>query len=309
MEKSKNCNSKGVGMSIIQRRYRLLNDYNKVTQFLMDVYNTETYNSYLLRPFFEHAHHSYKFNHKLTHRFGLWEDGDKLVGITCYEMNLGECFLSVKNDYNELLPEMVKYAEENLSEKNNYRNKLKIWVNSKENDKKKLLENMDYKVTKTDPFTTFSYNKNFPQRILPEGFTFINLENENDLKKIDDCLWYGFDKGPDPYQGNDAIDRRLQMQSDKNFRKDLTTIIKAPDGKYVCYAGMRIEDQNEYAYLEPLATIPEYRHMGLATIALIEGMKKTKKLGMKYCFGGTHKFYYDIGFETAGYIEFWTKEW
>ena len=275
----------------------------------MEIYNSETYNSYLLQPFFQHAHHSYKFNHKLAHRFGLWEYNNELIGITCYEMDLGECFIIAKNGYTHLLPEMVKYAEKNLSQEKNGKKTLTIWINNKEIEKKEIAEKMGYKITHSDPITVFSYEKDFPKRTLPVGFSIMSLEDENDLLKINDCLWYGFDKGPDPYPGNDAFDRRMQMQSDPGFRKDLTTVVKAPNGDYACYAGMRIEKQNKYAYLEPLATVPEYRRMGLSTVALMEGMKKTKELGMKYCFGGTHRFYYSLGFETAGYIEFWAKEW
>jgi hypothetical protein len=36
-------------------------------------------------------------------------------------------------------------------------------------------------------------------------------------------------------------------------------------------------------------------------------MKKTKKLGAKYCFGGIPEFYKSIGFETICYREKWKK--
>ena len=296
-------------MNIVQRQYRLLSDYEKVNKFLRNMYNTETYNSYLLQPFFEHAHHSYKFNHKLAHRFGIWEENNELIGFTCFEMNLGECFIILKAEHDHILIEIINYAEKNLSEEKNGKRALTIWLNDKETKKKRLLEQMGYKITHSDPITIFSYEREFPNRKLPDGFKIISLEEENDLQKINDCLWYGFDNGPNPYPNNDAIDRRMQMQSDLNFRKDLTTVIKAPNGEYACYAGMRIEEDNKYAYLEPLATVPKYRRMGLSTIALGEGIRKTKNLGMKYCFGGCMDFYYSIGFEKVGYIEFWKKEW
>jgi predicted N-acetyltransferase YhbS len=70
---------------------------------------------------------------------------------------------------------------------------------------------------------------------------------------------------------------------------------------------MWLDEQNKYAYLEPLATIPKYRHMGLATIALTEAMKKTKALGAKYCFGGGGEFYTDIGFDAIMNRELWKK--
>jgi predicted N-acetyltransferase YhbS len=294
-------------MGIIQRQYKLLGDFEKVLKFLTDNYDFETLNSYLLPQFFEYAHTHPAFNHKLTHRFGLWENDNDIVGIACYEMNIGECFVSIKNGYNSLLPEMIKYSEENLFEKNS----LSIWITDKENEKKNIIEKMKYKKIHSEPITIFTYDKPFPERILPDGFSIISLEDENDFDKIDDCLWYGFDHGPGPAIGTglEKIDDRIQMQSGPHFRKDLTTVIKAPDGKYVCFAGMWIDEQNDYAYLEPLATVPEYRRMGLATIALVVGMKKTKVLGAKYCFGGIREFYHDIGFKTITNRELWKKEW
>ena len=43
---------------------------------------------------------------------------------------------------------------------------------------------------------------------------------------------------------------------------------------------MWFDEQNKYAYLEPLATVPEHRRKGLATIALTEAMRKTKEPGL-----------------------------
>jgi hypothetical protein len=216
----------------------------------------------------------------------LWEEDNELVGIACYEMNIGEYFISIKNEYNRLLPEMIEWSEQNLSDKNS----LSIWITDKEIEKKNILTKIGYKETPTEPITIFRYNKQFPNKSLPKEFSVISLEDENDLTKINSCLWYGFDHGPN-LVSEDDIDCRMQMQSGPNFRKNLTTVIKAPNGDYVCFAGMWIDEQNKYAYLEPLATVPEYRRMGLGTIALVEGMKNTKAIGMEYCFGGVPDFY------------------
>lgn len=86
-------------INISQRRYKLLSDFEKVHAFLRDVYNFPALNSYLLPQFFEYAHTHPAFNHKLTHRMGLWEKGEELVGVTCYEMNIGEAFLTVNHHY------------------------------------------------------------------------------------------------------------------------------------------------------------------------------------------------------------------
>ncbi len=50
-------------------------------------------------------------------------------------------------------------------------------------------------------------------------------------------------------------------------------------GEYVCFSGMWWVPENKLAYMEPLCTIPEYRHRGLAAAALSEHYRRTKELG------------------------------
>jgi len=45
----------------------------------------------------------------------------------------------------------------------------------------------------------------------------------------------------------------------KYYEEVLTT-----QTKYACFSGMWYDEQNKYAYLEPLATVPKYRGLGLA---------------------------------------------
>jgi len=293
-------------ISITQRRYKLLSDFKKVHTFLGDVYNFPALNSYLLPQFFEYAHTHPAFNHKLTHHMWLWEKDEGVVGVACYEMNIGEAFLSVKEGYDFLLSEMLRYAENELSTLTDGKHNLGVWITDKEPQKQALLLQNGYQKSHAEPVRTFTYDKPFLDVRLPDGFTVISLEDENDYGQINACLWKGFDHGDTP---DDDIDCRMLMQSGPNFRHDLTTVIKAPNGDYACFAGMWFDGKNKYAYIEPLATVPAYRRMGLATVALTEGMKKTKALGAKYCFGGVPEFYTAIGFETVCNRELWKKEW
>jgi len=153
-------------MSVKFRQYKLLGDFDKVLKYLSDVYNTDTLNGYLLPQFFEYAHTHPVFNHKLTHRIGLWEDNNLIVGMACFEMDIGECFISFSKGYNELLPEIIKYSEKNLSNNNS----LSIWIIDKELEKRNILEKMEYKKVYSTPVTVFNYEHNFPQYSLPVGF-------------------------------------------------------------------------------------------------------------------------------------------
>lgn len=259
-----------------------------------------------MRSFWEYGHTHPSFEHTLTHRFGLWEDDGELVGVTCYESGLGECFISVSDDYRNLLPGMLECAEQELSQVKNGKKSLAVWTTDQEHEKHQLLISKGYNKVKVIPVKIFNYQNEFPEVVCPEGFTVISLEDENDIKKINACLWRGFNHGDEP---DDDLDCRLLMQSGPNFSKALTTVIKALDGEYACFAGMWLNENNQYAYLEPLATIPKYRKLGLGKLALVEGMKKTKAFGAKYCFGGTVEFYKRVGFKTIANRELWIKEW
>jgi GNAT superfamily N-acetyltransferase len=293
-------------MTVTCRRYKLLQDFETVSEFLQNNYNAADLNEQLMQPFWEYAHTHPHFDHKLTHRMGLWEADGTLIGIACYELTLGVAFFSVKRGFEHLKPEMLQWAERELSFVGDGRHRLGIWVTDAQTDDSKFLEGNGYKAIQRRPVNIFPYDKVFVDAKLPEGFTIISLEDENDFKKINACLWKGFDNGPEP---DDDIDCRMLMQSGPHFRKDLTTVIKAPNGDYACFAGMWLDGKNACAYLEPLATVPEYRRMGLATCALAEGIRKTKAFGATYMLGCEREFYNAIGFETTMHRELLEKVW
>lgn len=56
------------------------------------------------------------------------------------------------------------------------------------------------------------------------------------------------------------------MQSAPSFRKDLNVVVEAPDGSFVAYCGMWLEPVHAIAYVEPVATDPDYRRMGLGRL-------------------------------------------
>lgn len=293
-------------MGIMRRRYGLLGDFEPVSEFLRQTYKKDYSNGNLVQPFMEYAHTHPAFHHKLTHRFGLWFDEGELVGLALYEMALGEAYLRVADGYDRLYSEMIAYAESELSVLNAGKHSLSVWTTDRQPDLNGLLAGRGYNRRNSYPITVYEYSKGFLNRSLPEGFSVRSLEDEPDYKKLNAVLWKGFDHGSEP---PDDTDSRMLMLSGPHFRKDLTTIIMAPDGEYACYAGMWMDGKNDFAYLEPLATIPEYRRLGLATVALTEAMKKTVQYGAARCVGGNREFYYAIGFETVANNEEWYREW
>jgi hypothetical protein len=278
----------------------------KVYAFLEETYNIETLNSYLPPHYWEYAQHHGNFNYVSSHRIGLWEDNDTIVGISMYEMNLGTAQLHAKNEYQHLLFEMLAWAEKELSIEKDGKRMLSVQITDTEKDKKQLLQDNGYEFTTKYDISIFCYNNPFVERKLPEGFKIIH-GNDVDWLKLKICFYRGFNHGDMP--PNNDTDAIFKTHNSPHSDSSLMTIIVAPDGEYACALNMWMDYHNKYAYLEPLATIPKYRRMSLATIALTEAMKKTVPLGATYCFGGGMQFYYDIGFEKICDWETWKKEW
>ena len=88
---------------------------------------------------------------------------------------------------------------------------------------------------------------------------------------------------------------------------EIQAVIANEEGEYVCYAGMWWTPANKLAYMEPLCTIPEYRHRGLAAAALSQLYRKMKPLGATHMTGGGNEFYRKIGYEPAVKWTYWKR--
>jgi predicted N-acetyltransferase YhbS len=293
-------------MAVTVRRYKLYQDFEPVGRLLRENFGRYELGGNVPQPFWEYAHTHPAFNHRLTHRFGVWEEDGSMAGIAFYEMDLGEACFACRRGYERLKPEMLRYAEDELSVLVDGRRHLEVRVYDYESGLREALAARGFGPVGGEDITVFDYDRGIPAPELPAGYSIISLEDENDPYKINAVLWKGFDHGPEP---DDDFDCRLQMQSGPSFSKELTTIIKAPDGEYACYAGIWMDGVNDFAYLEPLATVPEHRGKGLATAALREGMRKTRERGAAYCIGGPVPFYTAIGFRTVCRKEVWRKDW
>ena len=94
--------------------------------------------------------------------------------------------------------------------------------------------------------------------------------------------------------------------ADKNFDPDLCILVVAPNGDYAAHCGMWCIPDSEYAYVEPVFTLPEYRKLGLGKAAVLEGVKRCGKLGAKQAYVlSSQQFYYNIGFYPCQNDTWW----
>jgi len=71
---------------------------------------------------------------------------------------------------------------------------------------------------------------------------------------------------------------------------------------------MWYEPTNRYAYVEPVATDPDYRRMGLGKAAVLEGIRRCVGLGAMVAYvGSDQEFYKSMGFKVIYTSECWLK--
>ena len=93
-----------------------------------------------------------------------------------------------------------------------------------------------------------------------------------------------------------------------NVDLDLKIAVVSPEGNFVSYCGMWYDPEGGFALVEPVATDPDYRRMGLGKAAVLEGIRRVGRRGAKIAFvGSSQQFYYSIGFRPFATSTNWKK--
>lgn len=298
-------------MTVSYRQYQGPADFESVSTFLINHYQSDNRDGNWFQPTWEYMHSHPALDESNVGRIRIWEDDGEIVAVANYESSLGEAFFHVKPGYDSLKPEMLAYAEDNFHGTDAEGKKhLNAFVNDFDTDFEDLVKAKGYELKRdwARPVSQFTIPDPFPTIEVPEGFQLKSLADNNDLYKINRVLWRGFNHEGEPPEGDQDIEERRKMQSGPNFRHDLTIVVEAPDGNFVSFCGMWYENVNRIAYVEPVATDPDYRRMGLGKAAVWEGIRRCGVEGATVAYvGSDQKFYHAIGFKTPHYRHCWIK--
>jgi GNAT superfamily N-acetyltransferase len=106
---------------------------------------------------------------------------------------------------------------------------------------------------------------------------------------------------------DDLEDRRKMFDTPK-ARRDLKIAVKAPSGDFVAFCGMFYESSGRFAYVEPVATDPDYRRLGLGKAAVLEGIRRCRDLGAEVAYVGSNlPFYLSFGFKVIYNTACWVR--
>ena len=287
-------------------------DYRRIDDFLIRHYRPDNQDGNWVEPTWEYMHGHPFLDSASLGKIGIWEEAGEIVAITHYESRLGEAFFQFHPDYRHLRQQMLAYAEENLwgRRKEDGSKYLLAFVNDQDDDFLALVKSLGY-VRKPEwnrPFSKFSIPEPFPEIELPPGFRLTSLAEECDWEKVHRALWRGFNHEGEPPSGEDELESRRKMFDTPKARRDLKIAVAAPDGSFVSFCGMFYQPENRFAYVEPVATDPDYRRLGLGRAAVLEGIRRCSDLGATVAYVGSDQaFYLSFGFEVINASECWVK--
>lgn len=296
-------------MSIQFRNYTkqagITEDYHKVRKFFIRLEYAEftytrwdwmTTHGYLDKP--------------AVGKIGVWEDDEEIVGVATFDCQLGKAFCLTLPEYAFLKKEMLQYAKVNLSNSGDFG----VVIADTDLKFQDIAANLGFKATEEKENDAIFYlDKTSTEYELPEGFHITTMKDTYDLYQYGRVLWKGFNhelNGEGKFEDSKG-ERRLGNEAmiRPNVDLNLKVAVVAPDGNFAAYCGMWYDPEAGYAVIEPVATDPDYRKMGLGKAAVLEGIRRVGKLGAKTAIvGSMQQFYYSIGLRPFKTSTIWREK-
>jgi GNAT superfamily N-acetyltransferase len=295
------------------RNYNGTEDYKRIDDFLIQHYQPGNQDGNWIEPIWEYMHfHPYLDSASLG-KIGVWEDDGEIVAVAQYESRLGEAFFQFHPEYRHLREEMLDYAEINLYglREENGEKYLHAYINDYDEPFLSLIQSRGYERNPENdrPMYQFIIPDPFPAITLPAGFCLTSLAEECDWEKVHRVMWRGFNHGEVPPITEQDLEERRRMFDTPSARRDLKIAARAPNGDFAAFCGMFYQPDHQFAYVEPVATDPVYRRMGLGKACVLEGIRRCGVSGAAIAYVGSDQgFYKSIGFEKAYFNEeCWVK--
>ncbi len=299
-------------MSTKYRNYVHPDDYRRISEFLIAHYQPRNADGNWIEPAWEYMHgHPYLDSTSLK-KIGVWEDNGEIVAVSHYESRLGEAFFEFHPAYRHLRDEMLDHAERHLTgiSQKDGRKYLHAFVNDNDPEFQALMQSRSYEKDpeRTRPMYQFVIPEPFPDISLPDGYRLTSLAEECNWAKVHRVIWRGFNHEGEPPSTAEDLESRRKMFDTPKARRDLKIAVAAPNGDFVAFCGMFYEPNGKFAYVEPVATDPRYRRLGLGKAAVLEGIRRCGALGATVAYVGSEEdFYKALGFRYVYNTECWVK--
>jgi ribosomal protein S18 acetylase RimI-like enzyme len=295
-------------MSISFRNYQHPEDYQKISSFLVKHHHTRNRDGNWLEPIWEYMHgHPYLHPEHLN-KIGIWEENAEIVAVVLFETRLGEAFFQFKPGFRYLRENMLDYAENHLVKEDGH---LHAFVNNTDAEFTALVKERGYThlAYEDRPMAHFAIPGPFPKITLPEGYHLLSLADEPDWSKVHQVMWRGFNHPGEPDMSAGELEMRRAMFDTTTADLNLKVVVAAPNGDFVAICGMFYQPQGRFGYVEPVATDPAHRRLGLGKAAVLEGIRRCGQRGALEAFVGSDQpFYLALGFKVLYVSQCWHKQ-
>ncbi|MDD2427489.1 MAG: GNAT family N-acetyltransferase [Eubacteriales bacterium] len=242
------------------------------------------------------------FDRTQVHTIGLWKDNGIVVAAAIYDLYHGEAFCAALEDYGELFPEISEYTYRNLKDDKG----LGIAVHDGDSKMQERMLNLGYhKAEQTETILYRDLEQDLDYQ-LPDGFKIREIHFPEDNLAYQTVIWKGFD-----HEGDAAeLEKMLQNKElPPNRRPELCLAAANETGEFVAHCTCWYDARTDYAYVEPVCTIPNYRGKGLGKAVVCEALNRCKKLGAQKAFVISElEFYQKLGFMNhSHYTFYWHK--
>ena len=243
-----------------------------------------------------------EFDTGLLRSIGLWAEGERVVGAAIYDMYFGEAFCGVLPEYDALFPQALHYACRTLGDDAG----LAVAIcdgNAAETEAAKAAGFAPIEQTETVMAADLGH---VAPAALPEGLALAELDQVEDAEALRWLFWQGFDHGDDraEFEREDTVPPRMRPHFDK--RMSLAAV--DAHGEPVSYCCLWHLPGTDYAYVEPVCTVPAWRGRGAATALVREAMHRVRALGAETAYVISDlPFYEKLGFERAFSYTFYRK--
>ena len=278
-------------------------DYDAVCDFLIALNRDDKSHINWNWARFEWMAEHPEFDKSLRSAIGLWRDEEKVVGAAIYDMYFGEAFCGVLPEHEALYPEILDYAYRELRDDNG----LGIAICDESVKEINVAKQAGFSLDEqTETVISIGLNDAFPVQ-LSENYRFTELDPTKEPYAFQWLLWQGFNHGTEreAFEKSEPIVPQIRRHLDPR----LSVAVENADGEKVAYCCLWYSDKTDYAYVEPVCTIPSCRGKGIAKALLYEALDRVKARGAKkaYVISDT-EFYQKLGFKQEHHYTFYRKK-
>ncbi len=243
-----------------------------------------------------------EFDKTTRSSIGLWWSEGMVVGAAIYDMYFGEAFCGVLPEYQSLYPEILDYAFRELKDDSG----LAVAVNQENAAEITAVIKAGFEqINQDETIMELSLERSFSSS-LPEGLLLREMDQVADREALEWLFWQGFDHGDDREAFERSLDHVPHVR--KHFNRTLSLSAVDSSGEPISHCSLWFHPDTDYAYVEPVCTIPCWRSKGIASALLSEAFSRAEALGAKKAYVISDlPFYEKLGFVKTQHYVFYRK--